>query len=126
MRGAGNALSQATGTPTALTIVEVDGNKYHPDHAPATDDDEDVSEGDTAVAVAPVVTAPVVTAPVVNKQLTIEMLNECALVEEEHDHHQTACNLQPQHQFTTAMMFQRQSFVSGRLHRNRKALTGCV
>ena len=68
----------------SVDYVEIDNTIYHPDNAPATDD-EDVSEGDTAVAVAPVVTAPVVTAPVVNKQLTIEMLNECALVEE-YDH----------------------------------------
>ncbi len=66
----------------SVDYVEIDNTIYHPDHAPATDDDDDeaVSEGDTAVAV-----APVVTAPVVNKQLTIEMLNECALVEE-YDH----------------------------------------
>lgn len=62
----------------SVDYVEVDGKKYHPSRAPATDDAEE--GGDTAVAVAPVVTTPATT--VVPKQLTIEMLNECALVEE--------------------------------------------
>jgi len=59
-------------------FVEVDGNKYHPDNAPATDDAED--DADTTVATPPVVTEQVVVAP----KLTIEMLNACALWEE-HD-----------------------------------------
>ena len=63
----------------SVDYVEVDDKKYHPSRAPATDDEDD-SDGDTAVAVAPVVTTPATT--VVPKQLTIEMLNECALVEE--------------------------------------------
>lgn len=58
----------------SVDFVEVDGNKYHPDHAPATDDAED--DGDTAVAVE--VVAPVVATTI----LTMEMLNECALVED--------------------------------------------
>lgn len=62
----------------SVDFVEVDGKKYHPDHAPATDDAEE--GGDTAVAVAPVVATPATT--VVPKQLTMEMLNECALWEE--------------------------------------------
>ncbi len=58
----------------AVDYVEVEGCKYHPDHAPATDDAED--DGDTAVAVAPVVTKPEAT------MLTMEMLSEVALVED--------------------------------------------
>jgi len=62
----------------AVDYVEVDGCKYHPDNAPATDDAEDDGEddGDTAVAVAPVVTKPEAT------MLTMEMLSEVALVED--------------------------------------------
>ena len=68
----------------SVDYVEIDNTIYHPDNAPATDDDEDDSDGDTAVAVDPVVaTPPVVTTP--STALTIEMLNECALVEE-YDH----------------------------------------
>ena len=58
----------------SIDFVEVDGNKYHPDHAPATDDEDD--DGDTAVAVAPVVTKPEVT------MLTMDMLSEVSLVED--------------------------------------------
>jgi hypothetical protein len=50
----------------------VDGNKYHPDHAPATDDED----GDTAVVASPVVTKPEAT------MLTMDMLSEVALVED--------------------------------------------
>ena len=61
----------------SIDFVEVDGNKYHPDHAPATDEDEDDdSDGDTAVAVAPVVTKPEAT------MLTMDMLSEVSLVED--------------------------------------------
>jgi hypothetical protein len=56
----------------SIDFVEVDGKKYHPDHAPATDDED----GDTAVAVAPVVTKPEAT------MLTMEMLSEVSLVED--------------------------------------------
>ena len=56
----------------SIDWVVVNGEKYHPDHAPATDDED----GDTAVAVAPVVTKPEAT------MLTMEMLSEVALVED--------------------------------------------
>ena len=49
----------------SIDFVEVNGDKYHPDYAPATDDED----GDTAVAVAPVVTKPEAT------MLTMEMLS---------------------------------------------------
>jgi hypothetical protein len=55
--------------------VKIDGNQYHPDHAPATDDEDD-SDGDTAVAVEPVVTKPDATL------LTMDMLSEVSLVED--------------------------------------------
>ena len=64
--------------------TEYEGKRYHDDHIPEhiadatadkTDDAED--EADTAV-----IADPVVATIVVPKQLTIEMLNECALVEE--------------------------------------------
>ena len=58
----------------SIDFVEVDGNKYHPDNAPETDDEDE--DGDTAVAVAPVVTKPEAT------MLTMEMLSEVALVED--------------------------------------------
>jgi hypothetical protein len=54
--------------------VEVDGCKYHPDHAPATDDEDE--DGDTAVAVAPVATKPDATL------LTMSMLDQLALFED--------------------------------------------
>lgn len=60
--------------------VMIDNCQYHPDNAPEQDDDED---SDICVTLPPVVAVdPVVATLVVNKQLTIEMLNECALVEE--------------------------------------------
>ena len=58
----------------SVDFVEVNGDKYHPDYAPATDDEDE--DGDTAVAVAPVVTKPEAT------MLTMEMLSEVALVED--------------------------------------------
>jgi hypothetical protein len=57
----------------SVDYVEVNGDKYHPDYAPATDDAED---GDTAVAVEAVVTKPEAT------MLTMDMLSEVALVED--------------------------------------------
>jgi hypothetical protein len=54
--------------------VEVNGCKYHPDHAPATDDVEE--DGDTAVAVAPVATKLDATL------LTMSMLDQLALFED--------------------------------------------
>ena len=56
----------------AVDFVEVDGNKYHPDNAPATDDEDE--DGDTAVAVAPVVTKPEAT------MLTMEMLSLTSMI----------------------------------------------
>ena len=58
----------------SIDWVVVNGEKYHPDHAPATDDAED--DGDTAVVASPVVTKPEAT------MLTMEMLSEVALVED--------------------------------------------
>ena len=56
----------------SIDFVEVDGKKYHPDHAPATDDED----GDTAVVASPVVTKPEAT------MLTMDMLSEVSLVED--------------------------------------------
>ncbi len=58
----------------SIDFVEVNGDKYHPNYAPATDDEDE--DGDTAVAVAPVVTKPEAT------MLTMDMLSEVALVED--------------------------------------------
>jgi len=56
----------------SVDFVEVDGSKYHPDHAPEQDDDED---SDICVTLPPVVAvAPVVTKPEAT-MLTMEMLN---------------------------------------------------
>ena len=58
----------------SIDWVVVNGEKYHPDHAPEqAEDDED---GDTAVVASPVVTKPEAT------MLTMEMLSEVALVED--------------------------------------------
>jgi len=56
----------------SIDWVVVNGEKYHPDHAPATDDED----GDTAVVASPVVTKPEAT------MLTMDMLSEVALVED--------------------------------------------
>lgn len=56
----------------SVDFVEVDGSKYHPDHAPEQDDDED---SDICVTLPPVATKPITI-------LTMAMLNAVSLVED--------------------------------------------
>ena len=56
----------------SIDWVVVNGEKYHPDHAPEQAEDD----GDTAVVASPVVTKPEAT------MLTMDMLSEVALVED--------------------------------------------
>jgi len=92
----------------SVDYVEVDDKKYHPSRAPATDDEDD-SDGDTAVAVAPVVTTPATT--VVPKQLTMEMLNECALVEEH-------CPITQRVTYSIRIMHNGNMFIASRTYRD--------
>jgi hypothetical protein len=91
----------------SVDYVEVDDKKYHPSRAPATDDAEE--GGDTAVAVAPVVTTPATT--VMPKQLTMEMLNECALVEEH-------CPITQRVTYSIRIMHNGNLFIASRTYRD--------